>query len=169
MNKVLITKINSSTFRIENLSSKGIEKLSEKFSFLPQGYKYNPKFRLMGLRGVKVSLVKKNGTFPQGLLWDVLKTLKSTLNKDVELSDEVKEHIFPLDSIIKIKDDVFKDYYMGDNPVILRDYQLGALKSAFKNRNGILNLSTGAGKCLSGNTKIKVKLPTNIIKKYNLK
>jgi hypothetical protein len=166
--KVLISKINSSTFRIENLSSKGITKISEKFSFLPPGYKYNPKFRLLGLRGVKVSLVKKDGTFPQGLIWDVIKTIKKDLGKDVELSEGVQEHIFPLDELIEIRDDVFSDYYFGDNPVILRDYQLGAVKSAFKNRNGILNLSTGAGKCLDGKTKIKIKIPKSIAKKYNL-
>lgn len=163
-----ITKRNSSTLVLNKISSSMLYKVSEKFSFLPPGYKFNPKFRLMGIKGVKVRLIQPDGSFPAGLFSDVVEYLTDVLKKKVTMSTEVMEHFLPLTDFFKkgIKDDVFSDYEFDGNPVILRDYQLGAVEAAFENRNGLLNLSTGAGKCLGPDTRLKVKLPKEIIKKY---
>lgn len=163
-----ITKRDASTFVLNKISSNILYKLGEKFSFLPPGYKFQPKFRLMGVKGVKVRLIKPDGSFPMGLFSEVITYLTDVLGKKVTISSEVQEHFLPLNDFFKdgIRDDIFSDYEFDGNPVILRDYQHGAVEAAFENRNGLLNLSTGAGKCLGGDTKLKVKLPKELIKKY---
>jgi len=163
-----IVKIDSSTFQLTKISSGMIYKLSEKFSYLPDGYKFQPSYRLRGINGVKVRLVRADGTFPSGLFSEVVEFLTDTLKKQVTMSSDVQEHYLPLNDFFPkgIRDDVFSDFEFDGNPVILRDYQIGAVEAAFENRNGLLNLSTGAGKCLGAKTKIKVKLPKELIKKY---
>jgi len=156
---ILITKINSSYYKLTNIDNNTLAKLSDKFSFVPDGYKFNPKFRLYGMKNSKIRLIKNDGTFPQGLLTLIQDDLKK-MGAQYELSKEVKADIYPLTEFVKdhLTDELFKNYKLGDNPVILRDYQLEALKIAFEKRNGILNLSTGAGKCLGYNTKIKIRV-----------
>jgi hypothetical protein len=58
------------------------------------------------------------------------------------MSNEVMEHFLPLSDFFKdgINDNIFSDFQIDGNSVILRDYQLGAVKSAFENRNCLLNL-----------------------------
>ena len=166
--KIHIIKIDSSTFQLTKISSGIIYKLSEKFSYLPDGYKFLPSYRLRGIQGVKVRLVRPDGTFPMGLFSEVVEFLTDTLKKQVTMSSEVQEHYLPLTDFFPngIRDDVFSDFEFDGNPIILRDYQLGAVEAAFENRNGLLNLSTGAGKCLGAKTRLKVKLPKELIKKY---
>jgi len=161
MQPIKIIKLNSSTFKLENASSTVIEKLREKFSFLPKGYMFNPKFRLMGYKAIKVQMVKTDGSFPSGLFFEVFDYLENSLGKNVVFSKDVSKHFKPFK--IDIKEDIFKE-----KGFVFRDYQIKAIKKALKYRYGLLNLSTGAGKCLKGDTKIKVKLPIDIIKKYNL-
>lgn len=166
--KIHIIKIDSSTFQLTKISSGMIYKLSEKFSYLPDGFKFTPMYRLRGINGCKIRLVRADGTFPMGLFSEVVEFLTDTLKKQVTVSSDVQEHYLPLNDFFKdgIRDDIFSEYEFDGNPVILRDYQLGAVKAAFENRNGLLNLSTGAGKCLGGKTKLKVKIPKELIKKY---
>ena len=166
--KIHIIKIDSSTFQLTKISSGVIYKLSEKFKFLPEGYKFLPSYRLRGINGVAVRLVRPDGSFPMGLFSEVVEFLTDTLKKQVTMSSDVQEHYLPLNDFFQngIKDDIFSDYEFDGTPVMLRDYQLGAVQAAFENRNGLLNLSTGAGKCLGGDTRIKVKLPKELIKKY---
>ena len=166
---IKIIKINSSTLQLTKISTTVIAQLAEHFSYLPPGYKFQPKFRLMGVKGVKVRLVQADGTFPSGLFGDVVEYLTDVLKKKVVMSNEVMEHFLPLTDFFEegINDDVFSDFEIDGNPVILRDYQLGAVQSAFENRNCLLNLSTGAGKCLGGDTVLNVKLPPYLAKKYN--
>jgi len=166
--KIHIIKIDSSTFQLTKISSGMIYKLSEKFSYLPDGYKFQPAYRLRGINGVKVRLVRVDGSFPMGLFSEIVEFLTDTLKKQVTMSSDVQEHYLPLNDFFPngIRDDIFSDYEFDGNPVILRDYQLGAVEAAFENRNGLLNLSTGAGKCLAAKTRLKVKLPKELIKKY---
>ena len=165
---IRIEKINSSTLQLTKIATSVLQKVSEKFSFLPPGYKFHPKFRLMGIKGVKVRLIQPDGSFPSGLFSDVVEYLTEDLNKKVVMSKDVMEHFLPLTDFFPngINDDVFSDYEFDGNPVILRDYQLGAVKAAFENRHGLLNLSTGAGKCLGGDTKLRVKIDESIVEKY---
>lgn len=140
----------------------------------------------MGINGVKIKMVKADGSFPAGLFSEVVQFITEDIGKEVVLSNDVMEHFLPLNDLIKggIRDDLFSDYYFDDNgkilkkedtnehhpeQVILRDYQIGAVESAFENRNCLLNLSTGSGKCLGPNTKLKIKVPKIIAEKYNLK
>lgn len=168
---IQIKKINSSIFELDKISSSTLKKLSDKFSYLPPGYRFQPKFRLLGINGVKVRLVRADGTFPAGLFFEVVDYLENTLGKEVEISDGVREHFYPLSDLLDepVSDKVFSDFMMGENPVLLRDYQLGALKATLDKRYGILNLSTGAGKCLVGETELIVELPDEIVEKYELK
>lgn len=165
---IKVEKINSSTFQLTKISSVLLAKISEKFSFLPPGYRFQARFRLMGIKGVKVRLVQADGTFPAGLFSEIVTFITDTLKKKIVMSNDVMEHFLPLNDLIKngITDDVFSDFEFDGNPVILRDYQLGSVQSAFENRNCLLNLSTGAGKCLGPDTKLKIKIPANIAEKY---
>ena len=165
---IKIIKINSSTLQLTKIASSTLAQISEKFSFLPPGYKFNPKFRLMGVKGVKVRLVQADGTFPAGLFSEIVEYITEVIKRPIVMSTEVMEHFLPLTDFFKdgINDDVFSEFEIDGNPVVLRDYQLGAVQSAFENRNCLLNLSTGAGKCLGGDTKINIKLPAHLAEKY---
>lgn len=165
---IKIIKINSSTLQLTKIPSVLLGKISDHFSFLPAGYKFQPKFRLMGIKGVKVRLIQSDGTFPAGLFADVVEYITDVLKRNVVMSNEVMEHFLPLTDFFEdgINDNIFSDFEIDGNRVILRDYQLGALQAAFENRNCLLNLSTGAGKCLCGETVLNVMLPEEIIKKY---
>jgi hypothetical protein len=165
---IRIEKINSSTLQLTKIASSILSKLNEHFSYLPPGYKFQPKFRLMGIKGVKVRLVQMDGTFPAGLFSEVVTYITDVLGKEVVMSNEVMEHFLPLNDFFEngITDDVFSDYEFDGNPVMLRDYQLGAVDAAFENRNCLLNLSTGAGKCLGPDTLLDIKIPEELAKKY---
>lgn len=165
---IKIEKINSSTLQITKISSVLLGKIRDKFSALPAGYQYQPKFRLMGIKGVKIYFVQVDGTFPAGLFSDIVTYITEDLNKKVVMSSDVMEHFLPLNDFFKngVNGDVFSDFEFDGNKVTLRDYQLGAVEAAFENRHCLLNLSTGAGKCLGGDTLLNVKLPSEIIKKY---
>lgn len=165
---IKIEKINSSIFQLTKISSSIVARLSDKFSFLPPGYRYQPKFRLLGVNGVKVRMVKANGMFPAGLFSEIVTYLTEELGKEVVMSRDVLEHFLPLNDFFEggIRDDIFSDFEFDGNPVILRDYQHGALESAFENRHCLLNLSTGSGKCLGPDTKIKIKIDEKLAEKY---
>ena len=165
---IKIIKINSSTFQLTKISSTLIAKLSDKFSWLPPGYKFQARYRLLGVKGVKVRMIQADGTFPSGLFSDIFSYLTDVVHKKVEMSDDVREHFLPLTDFFEkdISDDVFSEYSFDGEPVMLRDYQLGAVKAAFDNRHCLLNLSTGSGKCLDGDTKLKIRLPDDIAEKY---
>lgn len=165
---IRIEKINSSTLQLTKISTVILDKLRDKFSHLPPGYKFQPKFRLMGIKGVKVYLIQPDGTFPAGLFSDVVEYLTEGLKKKVVMSSEVMEHFLPLNDFFEggITDDVFADYEFDGNPVMLRDYQLGAVQAAFENRNCLLNLSTGAGKCLGPDTVLNIRIPKDLAEKY---
>lgn len=165
---IKIEKINSSFFQMTKVSSSIVAKAAEKFSWLPPGYKFNPRFRLMGVKGVKVRMVQPDGTFPAGLFSNVVEYLTDTLGKEVVMSRDVLEHFLPLNDFFDggLSDDVFSDFKFDGNPVKLRDYQFGALESAFENRHCLLNLSTGAGKCLGPDTKLKIRIDEKLAEKY---
>lgn len=166
---IKIIKINSSTFQLTKISTTVLDKISEKFSWLPPGYKFQAKFRLMGVKGVKVRLIKSDGTFPAGLFSEVVQYITDELGKEIVMSNDVLEHFLPLHDLLgddSIRDDVFSNFKIDGNDVFLRDYQLNGVKSAFENRNCLLNLSTGAGKCLGPDTILDIRLPDNLFKKY---
>lgn len=163
-----IVKRSASIFQLTKIPSSILNKISEKFSYLPPGYKFNPRFRLMGIKGVKVRMVQVDGSFPAGLFTDIVQFLTIELNKTVTMSNDVEEHFLPLTDFFKngIKNDIFSNFEFDGNSVMLRDYQLGAVEATFENRCGLLNLTTGAGKCLGDDTKLKVKIPSHLIEKY---
>lgn len=165
---IRIEKINSSFFQLTKISSVDIAKISEKFSYTPANYRFNPKFRLLGIKGVKIRMVQTNGIFPAGLCGDITKFITKDLGKKVVLSTEVQEHLLPLNDLFEetIRDTIFSDFEFEGNPVILRDYQLGGVDAAFSDRNCLLELSTGAGKCLGGNTKLKLQINAELAQKY---
>ncbi len=165
---ITIEKINSSFFQLTKISSSDIKKISEKFSYIPSGYQYNPKFRLLGINGVKVRMIQANGMFPAGLFNEVYNFIKKDLGKKVILSNDVQEHKLPLNDFFEggIEDTIFSDFEFDGDPVILRDYQIGAVDAGFEIRNGLLELSTGAGKCLGGNTLLKIKMESSLAEKY---
>lgn len=165
---IKIVKINSSTMQLTRISSVILGKIRDKFSALPDGYQYQPKFRLMGIKGVKIYFVQVDGSFPAGLFSDIVTYITDELNKKVVMSSEVMEHFLPLNDFFTngIKDDIFSEFEFDGNPVALRDYQLGAVDAAFENRHCLLNLSTGAGKCLGKDTILNVKIPKELASKY---
>lgn len=165
---IKIEKLNASTFQLTKISSTVLSKIADKFAYLPNGYKFQPKFRLMGIKGVQVKLVRIDGTFPAGLFSEIVEYITDVLQKKVVMSTEVMEHFLPLTDFFKdgITDDVFSNFEFDGNPVMLRDYQVGAVEAAFENRTGLLNLSTGAGKCLGPDTLLDIKIASDLYNKY---
>lgn len=152
---IKIKKLDSVWFKLDDISSSNLERLRDKFSFVPPGYKYNPRFRLMGMKAIKVHMIATSGVFPSGLFEEIVSIIMDELRMDVELTKELELHFAPLTDEIDIKHD---DKVFSDEGYEFREYQMTTLVEAFKWRYGILNLSTGAGKCLGPNTMITVDI-----------
>lgn len=90
----------------------------------------------------------KEDKFHTGLLDQFLEGLRQLIDKDPSIKYEIEDnrpaplvHPDSIDEEIVLED--------GDNdPITLRDYQYKAVQQVFKEQVGVINVSTGGGKCL---------------------
>jgi len=101
-----------------------------------------------------VCFITRSESDPTGAMIPIglVPTLDKILNKadaSYKINDQRKDEVF------EVKDSVLATMLLtDDNPIELRDYQIGALYAMFDNKNGVIKAGTGAGKCLAKGTKI---------------
>ncbi|ALP46979.1 DNA helicase [Vibrio phage phi-Grn1] len=115
------------------------------FSFLTDGYKFNPKFK-MGIWDGKIRLMTYQGLLPYGLVGQA-KAFASNMMYTIE-TDPM------LDPIEKISREDFEawvesiDIYSGSNKISPYWYQMDSVFHGINNQHSLLNLPTSAGKSL---------------------
>ncbi|WZP35763.1 DNA helicase [Enterococcus phage vB_Efs6_KEN16] len=122
------------------------------------GYQFSPAYKAGYWDGIIDFFDKENDTFPTGLLPHVeaiLGNLQSTLSKSgyifqFEIIDDRPDEFMSVE-------DMDKEIVLnGDNndKITLRDYQYESVEQVIKNRIGIVNVSTGGGKCVVASTNL---------------
>ena len=147
------------------------EQLKDKFSITQKNFAYIKRCKGLGARinpakeTIKKSVIKFNGEFELGLLFDVLKFCKDNFYNrtvNIKVDDEIKQYIksnnFKLDT----------DVYVNDNGDKIRDYQEKSMQIALNKENGVFILGTGAGKTICCALLIHNLLKYNICKKILL-
>jgi len=109
---------------------------------------------------VKTSLlVRKENTqlalLPIGLLNRLIEFIKKENGRYKVIDNREFEEFNFTDDEIK------NSLYNKENEIILRDYQVDALKVLLNNYIGIIKASTGAGKCVTGDTEIEIEFDDN--------
>ncbi|CAL9957230.1 DNA helicase [Vibrio phage K567] len=115
------------------------------FSFLTDGYKFNPKFK-MGIWDGKIRLMTYQGHLPYGLVGQA-RAFASNMMYSIE-SDERLE---PKQKITREDFDAWiasLDIYAGDTKIEPYWYQLDSVFHGINNQHALLNLPTSAGKSL---------------------
>lgn len=104
-----------------------------------------------------VCFITRSQNDPTGAMVPIglIPTLESYLKKvkaSYKIIDErtTKEWNFTDDEIKNI-------LYNEDNDIILRDYQIEAVKEMLKVKNGVIKGGTGSGKCITGDTEIEIE------------
>lgn len=145
-----IDNINS---KILGLSPKNSVFLAESLAMMVPGHEYSKKYQ-MGMWDGKIHFYqKKSNKFPTGLLPDVIKTLFSLGETNI---NQVDKRIV-IDVSIPTKIDLCDDK-IGN--IVLRDYQLHSVQNALKIKRGIINIATNGGKTEIACALIKEILPT---------
>ncbi len=116
--------------------------LVEHFSIYYENYWHMPKVQSGEWDGKYRFIDVKTGKFPTGLLEQVVDWFEKH-DFECEIEDE---RVDPGNEF-SIQDNIL-------NGIVLRDYQMNAIKSALEKKRGILQLPTGSGKALPINTKI---------------
>jgi len=143
-NTIKLEKVNESYVRIITDTSIMLE-LRDKFSFMVDGYRFNPRFQYGSWDG-KICMIQKD-LIPLGLV-DAVKAVANNYQYDIEIDDELKTNKY------FTKDEFFKEWikehpvYDKGNEIEPYWYQQDAIRYGIDNKRCILNLPTSAGKSL---------------------
>lgn len=141
---IIIRKLNEARAICSTDNFGILQELSEHFSFYVPGYKFMPMFRNKLWDGKIRLFDKRNGTFPAGLVIQIVEYLK---RQNYSVNVDVSEFIHSEITTEKI------DYFL-DNEVALnkkfkiRDYQRKAVKRALLDSRTFVLSATGSGKSL---------------------
>ncbi len=142
--------------KLEGLDLSTRKKLVEKFKYEVPGARYLPAVRLGRWDG-KVSYFQLGGSTYINLLPEILPVLDHS-GYDVEIDDQRGyATYFEFDQITEnsFSHIAWPDKHpMAGEPIVLRDYQVEAINTFLKNPQSVQEISTGAGKCLAGDTKL---------------
>lgn len=139
--------------RFHRLDSGTMKRCSDKLAFFKQGYFHTPKFKMGRWDGrIRLFDARTGQTF-LNLLDAVLPEVEA--NYDLEVIDRRQDYSTLIDQIDFIGPDYFSEYTIFDRttgvegPLILRDYQLGAINGCIKAGSGTFEIGTGGGKSLT--------------------
>jgi superfamily II DNA or RNA helicase len=146
---ITIRKLNNAFLKLECDTDIALE-LSEAFSYQMPGYKFSPAFRMgkwdgfirmfnMGSRKIGVGLYKK--------VLEFCISHEYTYSEVTEPGYDAPSYVNPELSFESIRTYIDSlDVYARGEKLIVRDYQINGVLIGLRERNGILNLVTGAGK-----------------------
>jgi len=111
------------------------------------GFHQMPKYR-MGWWDGTISLLSPTGKTYLNLI-DAVMPIFESAGYDFVIEDHRADWSNVLEQIVIPDENLFAEYTWKDGtPIILRDYQLAAIKAALTTGQGLLELATGAGKTL---------------------
>lgn len=148
-----------------NVAIQGLEPstrrtLVNKYKFDVPGARYSPAVRLGRWDG-KVSFVQASGTTYINLLPDILEILDKE-GYNIEVDDlrtyRTKFEMQPVTESTFAHKNWPKGHPQAGKPVLLRDYQIAAVNNFLADQQGLQEISTGAGKCLTGDTMLQFTL-----------
>lgn len=175
MQKCKIVISNEVWCSITGLKPVMIEFLWNKFGVYVDGYRHMPAF-VLGRWDGKIRFFERTGKTYVRLLELIIPLLEN--DYDIDLEDKRKYYESPkLDAKITKRDssgigieatglDIMGDFeYAPGKKFELRPYQLDSILCAIEEGSGFILAGTGAGKCISGETEITVKVSEAL---YNL-
>jgi hypothetical protein len=131
-----------------NVQLRGVDrgtlgKIVEAQSYYVPKYMFSPKYKLGQWNG-KISLAKASGRVFLNLLDEVAQILE---NSGYNLDIEDQRQDYPI-TLSQFDENYLSEYSIKNTPVVIRDYQIDAIKTAIEHGNGILTVGTGGGKTL---------------------
>ncbi len=132
MAKIII--LSETRAKLVGASSKILQAVDEALSWEDPNRNYVPAFKAGFWDGRRRLFKRASGLFPLGCLKRVLETAPGTVVEDMRPPRQIPQPS-------PIREDMLED-------VVLRDYQIDAVRAALKARRGTLKLATGAGKTL---------------------
>jgi hypothetical protein len=149
MNNIVgLKKINESLIQLSCSDNKILRRISKHLEVFIEGAQYSPRYQT-GIWDGKISFLdRRSMCIPFGLWLKVITFLVENQIQYVLTGTSIQEltsnHIFTDEFISEFEDKVM----MKTMPFKIRDYQMGALRAALKNKKSISLLCTGAGKSL---------------------
>ena len=149
--------------KIEGLELDARRALVNAFKYDVPGARYLPAVRLGRWDG-KVSYFQLGGSTYVNLLPEIIPILEK-FNYDIDLDDQrdysVNFEFEPVAENAFIHIPWPKGHPMEGQPMELRDYQVEVINNFLKNPQCIQEIATGAGKCLAGDTKLRLSIDEN--------
>ncbi len=149
MSKLLLTKLNEATLRIQSDDEGVLEELYEHFSWFVPGYKYMPLFRNRMWNGKAYAFSRRKGTIALGLL-DKVCAFATTRGYEYEFqNDFFPKDKFPERHVAAIKEFVASlPLTTRGEKISVRDYQLDAIIHTIMSTRAVCLSPTGSGKSL---------------------
>jgi len=149
--------------KIEGLELDTRRALVNAFKYDVPGARYLPAVRLGRWDG-KVSYFQLGGSTYVNLLPEIIPILEK-FNYDIDLDDQrdysVNFAFEPVAENAFIHIPWPKGHPMEGQPMELRDYQVDVINNFLANPQCIQEIATGAGKCLAGDTKLRLSIDEN--------
>jgi len=149
--------------KIEGLELDARRALMKKFEFEIPGARYLPAVRLGRWNG-KISYFSLAGSSYINLLDKIIPVLED-YGYDIELED-LRTYTTTF-NFTQVTTDSFADrtwpkgHPVEGQPITLRDYQVEIVNNFLANPQCLQEIATGAGKCVTKNTKLKIILDEN--------
>jgi hypothetical protein len=149
--------------KVQNLELDARRALMKKFEFEIPGARYLPAVRLGRWNG-KISYFSLAGSSYINLLDKIIPILED-YGYDIELED-LRKYSSTF-NFAQVSENTFSDklwplgHPAAGQPIILRDYQVEIINNFLANPQCLQEIATGAGKCVTKNTKLKIILDEN--------
>lgn len=134
--------------RVKGVDRDTLKEASKELTFFVPGFQFMPAYKLGRWPGT-IKLFHETGATYLNLLDRVLPTLENA-GYEFSIQDDRRDWSDVLEAIECPDDHVFAEYKNDKGePIILRDYQMDAIRTALSTGSGILEMATGAGKTLT--------------------
>lgn len=158
MSTIIIVIKDETNCKIVGLSPSHRNDLVKQFKYRIPGAQYVPAVRLGRWDGCK-NFFQLSGMTYLALLPEIIPTLLD-YGYEIEIDDQrdyVTSFAFTPVTETSYAHMTWPDkHQLSGQPILLRDYQVSAINTFFKNPQSIQSISTGGGKCLSGETRIEI-------------
>jgi superfamily II DNA or RNA helicase len=158
MSKLTILIKDETNCKIVGLSTSTRNELVKQFKYRIPGAQYIPAVRLGRWDGCK-NFFQLSGMTYITLLPEILPSL---LEQGYEIEVDDQRTYNTSFSFTPVTEESYshmtwpENHQLAGQPIMLRDYQVSAINTFFENPQSIQSISTGGGKCLSGETRIEL-------------
>lgn len=143
--------------RIHGVDQVTLEKARNALTYFFPAYMHTPMYKLGRWDG-RICLLSGTGMTMLNLFEDISPIFEKAGYR-FEVVDQRKDWSGVVDQLVLPTDQLFAEYTLKGEPVVLRDYQLAAVHEAMKCGSGLLQLATGSGKTLICAAISKIYMP----------